>query len=56
MRLRAVPPRRYTLEGEEELGSVISDDSDFDPNAERKKEERMARRRRGIAGDTSDEC
>jgi hypothetical protein len=56
MRLRAVPPKKYAVDGEEELGDVGSDDSDFNPNAEREQRERKARRRRGIVGDSSDEC
>ena len=55
MRLRAVPPKKYTIEGGEGLGDVASDDSDFNPNAEREKQERKARRRRGIVDDSPDE-
>jgi hypothetical protein len=56
MRLRTVPPKKYTTEGEEELGDIESDDSDFNPNAEREMQERKARRRQSIVSDSSDEC
>jgi hypothetical protein len=52
--LRAAPPKKYAVDGDEELGGTGSDDSDFDPNAEREKEQK-ARQRRGIAGGSSDE-
>lgn len=53
-RLRAAPPKKYAVDGDEELGGIGSDDSDFDPNAEREKEQN-ARQRRGIASGSSDE-
>jgi hypothetical protein len=56
MRLRTVPPKKYITEGEEELGDIESDGSDFNPNAEREMQERKARRRQSIVIDSSDEC
>ena len=56
MRLRAVPMKKYTTEGEERLDDIESEDSDFNPNAEREMQERKARRRQSIVSDSSDEC
>ena len=57
MRLRAVLPKRYVVDEEEEHRRDIgSDDSDFDPNAEHDEKERKTLPRRGIVGDSPDEC
>jgi hypothetical protein len=58
MKLRAVPPKKYVVDADEEVGDIGSDDSDvdFNPNADREEEERKARRRRGIVDDFADDC
>jgi hypothetical protein len=56
MRLREVLPKKYAVQGDDELGSARSDDSDddFNPNADHEEEERKTGRRRGIMDDLSD--
>lgn len=58
MKLRAVPPKKYVVDADEEVGDIGSDDSDvdFNPNADREEKERKARRRRGIVDDFADDC